>query len=225
MKAGAHTGARAQTTLEPDRKAESRTAEVTTRVAHTIDEMMQAVAVRASVFLSELACPYSEEFDGNDFTATHFLGFVGSEPASTCRVRYFADFARLERVAVRKEFRKTRVGIKMIEFALDFCQQKGFRRLHGYCEEHLLPLWQAFGFEPIEGGNFVLLGHEYFQVECILDPHPDPIRMGNDPMQFIRPEGAWDEPCPLEWSSSEAPEEDAGADWSTELRKRMDRLG
>lgn len=225
MKAGAPKQAKAQAVPGPDRKVDSQPAAVTTKVAHTIEEMMQAFAVRAAVFLSESAYPYTEEFDGNDFTATHFLGYVGGEPASTCRVRYFADFAKLERVAVRQEFRNTRVGIQMIEFALDFCRQKGYRKLHGHCEEHMLPLWEAFGFEPIDESRFILQGHEYIEIECALEPHPDPIEIGKDPMQFIRPEGVWDELCPLERRSSEPEQPETDSDWSSELKKRMDRLG
>ena len=225
MKAGAHKQTKTQAASDPDRKVASQSAPVSTKVAHSIEEMMQAFAVRAAVFLSELACPYTEEFDGNDFTATHFLGYVGAEPASTCRVRYFADFAKLERVAVRQEFRKTGVGGAMIRFALDLCREKGYRKLHGHCEEHLLPFWQKFGFEPIDADRFLLLGHEYIEIECPLDAHPDPIEIGKNPMQFIRPEGTWAERCTLERRSSEAEQEDTDSDWSSELKERMDRLG
>ena len=225
MKAGAQKPGKAQGVSETDQKPEARPAVVTTTVAHTIEEMMQAFAIRAAVFLSELACPYTEEFDGNDFTATHFLGYVNGEPASTCRIRYFADFAKLERVAVRQEFRKSGVAGKMIGFALDLCRQKGYRRLHGHCEERLLPFWQKFGFQPIEAERFVLLGHEYIEIECPLEPYPDPIQIGKDPMLFIRPEGAWEEPCALERSGTEAGKAEDRADWESELQKRMDRLG
>jgi predicted GNAT family N-acyltransferase len=225
MNAGAQKPGKAQAVSEPDRKPEARPAVVATKVAHSIEEMMQAFAVRAAVFLSELACPYTEEFDGNDFTATHFLGYVGGEPASTCRIRYFSDFAKLERVAVRREFRKTGVAGKMIEFALDLCRQKGYRRLHGHCEEHLLPFWQKFGFQPIDADRFVIQGHEYIEIECPLDPHPDPIEIGKDPMLFIRPEGAWDAPCALEHATSQADEHELGHNWASELQKRVDRLG
>lgn len=225
MNAGAQKQGMAQAVSEPDREVESRPNVVTTKVAHTIEEMMQAFAVRAAVFLSELACPYTEEFDGNDFTATHFLGYVGREPASTCRIRYFADFAKLERVAVRQEFRKSGVAGKMIGFALDLCRQKGYRRLHGHCEEHLLPFWQKFGFQPIDADRFVILGHEYIEIECPLQPHPDPIEIGKDPMLFIRPEGAWDEPCALERPKSQTSKDQTHPDWTCELQKRINRLG
>ena len=164
MKAGAQKSGKVQAVSEPDHKVESRPTVVTTKVAHTIEEMMQAFAVRAAVFLSELACPYTEEFDGNDFTATHFLGYVGGEPASTCRIRYFADFAKLERVAVRREFRKFGVAAEMIEYALELCRQKGYRKLHGHCEEHLVPFWQKFGFQPIDTEIFVIREHEYIEI-------------------------------------------------------------
>ena len=225
MKAGAHKQGKAQGVSESGQEPEFRPAVVTTKVAHSLEEMMQAFAIRAAVFLSEQACPYTEEFDGNDFTATHFLGYVDGEPAGTCRIRYFADFGELERVAVRQEFRRTRVGVKLIEYALEFCRQKGYRKLHGRCERHLLRFWQKFGFKPITTESFTFLGHEYVECECHLEPHPAPIVIGNDPMQFIRPEGAWEEPCMLERQKDHPEPEAADSDWPAELQERMDRLG
>jgi predicted GNAT family N-acyltransferase len=198
---------------------------VSVKIARSAEELMQAFAVRSAVFLSEQHCPYAEEFDGNDFSATQFLGLVGAEPASTCRMRYFADFAKLERVAVRREFRKFGIAAEMIEYALELCRQKGYRKLHGHCEERLLPFWQKFGFQPIDTDSFVIQEHEYIEIECPLEPHPDPIEIGKDPMLFIRPEGAWDKPCALERSKSQSNEDEADPDWAAQLQNRMDRLG
>lgn len=217
-----------------DLQAKPQNQDTTVKVARSMEELMQAFAVRSAVFLSELECPYAEEFDGNDFTATQFLGLAGGEPASTCRVRYFADFAKLERVAVRREFRKSGIAAEMIECALELCRQKGYRKLHGHAEERLLPFWKKFGFEPMKVDKnvrkFVLLGHEYFEMECNLEPHPDPIAIGKDPMQFIRPEGSWDEPCALERSAEgpaikSASDDQEGGEWAVELHRHMKRLG
>ncbi len=199
-------------------------ASIRVRVAHDVEEMMRAFAIRAAVFLSELDCPYAEEFDGNDFTATHFLGLVDGEPASTCRIRYFADFAKLERVAVRRQFRKSGVAGEMIRFALELCREKGYSRLHGHCEERLLPFWERFGFMAIEGKTFVLAGHEYMELECRLEPHPDPVTFDKDPMLFIRPEGDWDEPCWLE-APQAPPPGDRDKGWEAEIKQQMQRLG
>lgn len=209
---------------------------VSVNVAHSVEEMMRAFAVRAAVFLSEQDCPYAEEFDGNDFTATQFLGLVGDEPASTCRVRYFADFAKLERVAVRREFRRTGVAAKMIEFALELCRQKGYLKLHGHAEERLLPFWEKFGFLQSDASGFVFSGHRYFEMECRLEPHPAPITMGKDPMVFIRREGEFDKPVALETAAEpdgRAPGDDKqqgddkrqGDAWANELHEHLRRLG
>ena len=199
-------------------------------VVHGIEGMMQAFAVRAAVFLSEQSCCYAEEFDGNDFTATHLVGLVGDEPASACRLRYFADFARLERIAVRREFRKQDVAVKMIGFAFDFCRKKGYRKVHGQAVERLVPYYKRYGFERIKDETFAVGDYEYVELVSTLDPHPEPLAIGDDPHVLARAEGAWDRPSPFEPpapdpdpSSDDAEEAELG--WPAELRNHMKRLG
>ena len=203
---------------------------VSVKIVRSVEELMQAFAVRSAVFLSEQHCPYAEEFDGNDFSATQFLGLVGAEPASTCRMRYFADFVKFERLAVRREFRKSGVAAEMIEYALELCRQKGYRKIYGHSQTRLVPFWQKFGFEPLNDETFIFSDHEYVEIECLMDPHPDPVAVGKNPMVIIRPEGAWDEPGVLERSSDRAatnPTGDEPADdiWEAELRNQIKRLG
>ena len=53
---------------------------VTTKLAMRMEDSLQAFAVRAACFIGELDVPYSEEFDGHDFGATHIIAYVGDEP-------------------------------------------------------------------------------------------------------------------------------------------------
>ena len=182
------------------------------KVTHNIDEMMQAFAVRAAVFMSEQNCPYAEEFDGNDFSATQILGLIGEEPAATLRVRYFSDFAKPERLAVRKEFRNSGIAAEVIGFAVDLCRQKGYRKLYGHAQARLLPFWERFGFLPKDRGEFVFSDHSYVEVFCDLDAHSDPIDLKKDPMVLIRPEGAWDRPGVLEMSAARPATNPVGQD-------------
>ncbi len=76
------------------------------KVVSAPSEMEMAMRIRA-VYLIEQRCPYFEEYDGNDYCGTTFLGFVGAEPAGTLRVRYFADFVKFERMTVLPRFRTT----------------------------------------------------------------------------------------------------------------------
>ncbi len=174
----------------------------TIKIAHGIEEIMRAFAVRAAVFMAEQSCPYDEEFDGNDFTATQLLGIVDGEPAATMRIRYFADFAKPERLAVRREFRGTGVAGELVEFAVELCRQKGYRKLYGHAQERLMPFWERFGFRAMRTAEFVFSDHRYFEIECDLEPHPDPIALGKDPLVIVRPEGAWEEPGILDRSSA-----------------------
>src|SRR3954454_23156574 len=103
--------------------------------------MMRVMSIRSAVYIAEQLCPYNEEFDGNDFSATHLIGYVGNEPAACLRVRYFADFAKIERLAVRKEYRKSRLPFQLVRAAIELCRVKGYRRLYGHAQKRLANFW------------------------------------------------------------------------------------
>ena len=50
-------------------------------VARSMEDIMRVMSIRSAVYVAEQRCPHDEEFDGNDFSATHLLGYVGDEPA------------------------------------------------------------------------------------------------------------------------------------------------
>src|ERR1700746_1404294 len=71
---------------------------ITVRIARDPNDLMLVTAIRSAVYLAEQNCPIEEEFDGNDLVAAHFIGFVGNEPAGCLRVRFFGEFAKVERL-------------------------------------------------------------------------------------------------------------------------------
>jgi predicted GNAT family N-acyltransferase len=174
-------------------------------MARSIEDLMRVVSVRSAVYISEQECPYLEEFDGNDFCATHLLGYVGDEPAGCIRIRYFADFAKIERLAVRKEFRSTRLSFQLVRAAIDLCRVKGYRTLYGHAQKRLAPFWSRFGFEEFEGGkDLVFSDFDYVEMKANIERHPSAITIGVDPYVIIRPEGRWHLPGVLE-SSKDRP--------------------
>ena len=128
---------------------------------------MRIVAMRSAVYIGEQECPYDEEFDGNDFTGTNLLGYVGDEPAGCIRVRYFADFAKIERLAVRKEFRNTRLSFQLVRAAIELCRAKGYQRLYGHAQKRLVKFWSRFGFEVLEGGRELVFS-DFDYVEMVM---------------------------------------------------------
>ena len=174
----------------------------TVAIARTLEDMMRVMTIRGAVYMAEQGCPYDEEFDGNDFSATHLIGYIGNEPAACLRIRYFADFAKVERLAVRREFRKTRISFQMARAAIELCRAKGYRKIYAHAQKRLLNFFSRFGFRPLEGGReFVFSDFDYVEIVLDTTPHPQAISLGVDPYIMIRPEGRWHVPGILERSA------------------------
>jgi len=176
---------------------------VSVRVARTIDDFMRAVVIRGAVFIGEQKCPYDEEFDGNDFTATHLIGYVGSEPAGCLRIRYFSDFAKLERLVVRKEFRSSGLARQLVSAGVEFCRTKGYTRMCTYAQKRLVKFWGKCGFS-ISGSarELVFSDFDYVEMVCDTTPAAATISFETDPYVIIRPEGSWQQTGILERSKA-----------------------
>lgn len=174
---------------------------ITIRAARTIEDMMKVFSIRAATYIAEQECPYIEEFDGNDFCATHFLGELDGEPAGCLRVRYFADFVKFERLAVRHEYRSSRLAFRLVREAIEHCRRKGYRRAYGHSRQDLTRFWGIFGFRHVcDRPSFSFSDMEYVELEANFEPTNDRIGIGDDPYVLIRPEGDWDRPGPLDLS-------------------------
>jgi predicted GNAT family N-acyltransferase len=172
-------------------------------VARSMEDVVRAIAIRGAVYMGEQRCPYNEEFDGNDFSASHLIGYLGSEPAGCVRIRYFADFAKIERLAVRDEARRAGVASKIVQTAIDLCRMKGYQKIYAHSQKRLLAFWKARGFCVVEGSkDFVFSDYNYIEVRLETERHPHSITVDTDPYVVIRPEGSWHTPGVLEYSKT-----------------------
>jgi predicted GNAT family N-acyltransferase len=172
------------------------------QIVSTADQMARVMAVRAAVFMSEQNCPYDEEFDGNDYAGAQILGTVNGEPAATLRIRYFAGFVKIERLAVLPRFRRTLIARAVVERGIEICRRKGYRKMYGQSQLRLVHFWERFGFRPMQkDAKLVFSDHEYVEIIGDLPPHENPLTPETDPLVLIRPEGKWDEPGVLDQSA------------------------
>jgi predicted GNAT family N-acyltransferase len=172
-------------------------------LARNFEDLLRVTSVRSAVYIGEQECPYEEEFDGNDLAATHLLGYVGDEPAGCIRIRYFADFAKIERLAVRHEFRQTRLSFQLVRAAIELCRDKGYRRIYGHAQRRLMNFWSRFGFRPLDGGQeFVFSDFDYVEIILETERSANAITLGAGPYVMIRPEGRWHLPGVLESSAA-----------------------
>ncbi len=191
------------TAASADRSARRNNRRVEIRVARTLDDLLMVFTIRAAVYMAEQGCPFAEEFDGNDHCANHFLGFVDGEPAGCLRARFFGSFAKLERLAVRKDYRRSSLAFDLVRTGIDFCRRKGFNRIYGHSREGLEALWARFGAKPMPNREqFVFSDYRYTEMVLDLDPIPDRISLECGPMELLRPEGDWDRPGVLDLSTA-----------------------
>lgn len=162
-------------------------------VVRDLNTFMKVVAIRSSVFLAEQDCPYDEEFDNNDLCACHLIAYLRDEPVATLRIRWFANFAKIERVCVMKHVRGGSLVKLMIESAVEVIGRKGYIHIIGYIQKRLVPFWRQLGFEPRENrSGFRFSDYDYVECERQIESPVDALSIDSDPYVIMRPEGDWD---------------------------------
>ena len=188
---------------------------ITIRVVRSMEEMARVIAIRSAVYMGEQHCPFEEEFDGNDFSATHLICHKGREPVGCMRIRYFADFAKFERLAVRSESRNVGLAGQIVDAAIELCRKKGYRVLYAHAQKRLVNFWEQRGFTRMPGAReFAFSDYDYVEVKLETEKHPQCITLDDDPYVLIRPEGQWEEPGILELSASRGTSISPSAGWS-----------
>jgi len=88
------------------------------------DDLEKCFHIRTLVFIEEQNVPEEEEMDSYDKVADHYLLSVDAKAAATCRLRYQDQQAKIERVAVLKDFRGLNIGKKLMDHVLEEIKNK-----------------------------------------------------------------------------------------------------
>lgn len=160
---------------------------ITIKLASTSDELMQCFMLRAAVFMGEQQCPYWEEYDGNDYSASHLMLYVDGEPAASMRVRWFEGFAKLERAIILRRYRSYGLFLPFVGWAKEFCRKKGYPKAYLHGQRRLWPIFERDGFRRV-GEPFHFSDHEYGAFVCDLEVGDDAPAVTTDPMVLNRPE-------------------------------------
>lgn len=181
-----------------------RTNHLQLKVVSTSEEQLQAFAIRTLVYIGEQNCPWAEEFDCNDYAATQVLGLIDGEPVATARIRWFGSFAKLERLAVRAEYRGSGHGRQLLEFLIDLCRTKGFARVYLHAQILLEPFYRRYGFSQV-GEPFSFSDYQYVEMAASVCPDRQVLTIQHGPHVLNRPEGSWDQIGILERSTARSP--------------------
>lgn len=164
-------------------------------VVTSMEQLVQVFALRSLGYLEETALPFDHAYDGNDLQATHIVAYDHDEPVGAMRIRWFKDFAKLERTFFRKSHR----GIPNIKVLLDFAFAHIARKGYSVAITHASPLyarlWRShFGFKKVEKEPVWYHNEAYHELVKYLDVPSDAIGPESDVKVLFRVEGKWDEP-------------------------------
>lgn len=116
------------------------------RVVKTQDDLIRAFCIRAIVFMGEQECPYAEEIDGLDDDAIHVLGEWNNEPVAAGRIRSVDNYAKLERLAVLRQFRGKGYGDRLLKYMMGIAQSRGMAGFRLHAQVVAIPFYEKHGF-------------------------------------------------------------------------------
>lgn len=116
-------------------------------------------SIRKTVFCQEQNVAVEREIDGKDSEAVHFLACINDMPAGTARMRFVTygqethTVAKLERIAVLKEFRDKSVGVALVKKMIHYAHKQGYIECVLESQVSVIPFYEKFGFVE-EGDTF-----------------------------------------------------------------------
>lgn len=132
--------------------------------AVTKEEMEACFAIRKQAFVEEQNVPADLEMDGQDTAARHFGVMVDGSIIGTCRVRLMGSAAKIERVAIIKEFRGKGVGQALMKYILNELGKNGDIELYKLSSQsYAVPFYEKLGFRT-RGPEFVEAGMPHYNM-------------------------------------------------------------
>jgi GNAT superfamily N-acetyltransferase len=162
-------------------------------IARDFNDLAIVHSLRSAIFLNSPDHTYNSHFDGNDLSATHLIGYIGEYPGGCIRIRYFADFVRMERFGVLEKYRKSKLALSLARAAIEFCRTKGYRRFVGSATPEMVRFWSIFGGRVVANRTLHAFGHEYIEMALEYPEIPEALNTGSSPSLLIQPEGKWHE--------------------------------
>ena len=162
----------------------------------TPQQWVHATAIRSICFLEEHDAKVDLVFDGNDYMSTHVVAYDGEEPIGTARIRWFKDFAKIERTSFRKAYRNINNLRAFAEFGFEHIKRKGYTRVITHAGAKYARLWKTvLGFKDSGKQPSRFEGQEpFFEIWRDLDASPNAVSLASSCAVLSRTEGGWDTP-------------------------------
>ena len=111
--------------------------------------------MRKEVFVKGQGVPADLEIDDKEDKSIHFLIKNDQQLMATCRIRVIDDYAKLERMAVKSDYRGQGIGSLLINKVEEFAQKKNLAKIKLHAQ------LQAQGF--YQNNNYQLVSDEFME--------------------------------------------------------------
>ena len=130
----------------------------------TEEDLVACFAIRQEVFVGEQNVPQNLETDGLDATARHFSVTVDKKIIATCRVRLMGSAAKIERVAVLKDYRKLGIGRILMRYILQEFSKTGDINLFKLSSQsYAVAFYEKLGFKR-RGSEYMDAGMPHYDM-------------------------------------------------------------
>jgi hypothetical protein len=170
----------------------------------SMDQLREVFAIRAVCYVEDkrTVLPFNHAFDDNDLQSTHMVAYLGDEPIGALRIRWFSDFAKIERTGFRPSYRSPRYLQAAAPFVFGHIAKKGYSKVITHAEPEYARVWRTFlGFKNVDKPKCVYSVGEYVELVKFLDVPSDAITAETSIRTLFRVEGAWDVPSKLDLAS------------------------
>ena len=158
-----------------------------------LEQFMHVMAVRAICYMEDTVFPADQAYDGNDFQCTHIIVYLQDEPIGAVRIRWFKDFAKIERTAFRPRYRDVGYLKALADYVFAHIARKGYSRAITHASPKYARLWRILlGMRKVNKASASYFGEDYIELVKELDVPANAITGDSDVDVLFRTEGAWD---------------------------------
>ena len=130
------------------------------KIVTSLDDLLKTYMVRGIVFMEEQNIGYALEIDEYEHECLHILGEHNGEPIAAARIRFRGQYAKLERIAVRRNWRGKGYGRQLTQFMIQTAADRGYSKLKLHAQLYAKKLYSDLGFVT-EGSPFMEAGIEH----------------------------------------------------------------
>jgi predicted GNAT family N-acyltransferase len=128
------------------------------------NDMKRCFDIRKEVFVGEQAVPADLEIDRQDDTARHFAVKADGQMVATCRVRFVGSAAKIERVAVLKDYRNKGIGRVLMRYLMtELGKNSQIQLFKLSSQSHAVPFYEKLGFKT-RGGEYMDAGIPHYDM-------------------------------------------------------------